>query len=104
MVKPEDHVRNPICFQAMNSGDDSEFDDLINDYIEGDGKKGCTKELEGFAFKNGEDEHECIKHTACVPTKNFFKTMNQCRKTCHYGIAEERPRGINKKKAFRHVK
>ena len=67
-------------------------------------KKGCTKELEGFAFKNGEDEHECIKHTACVPTKNFFKTMNQCRKTCHYGIAEERPRGINKKKAFRHVK
>ena len=88
MVKPEDHVRNPICFQAMNSKI----------------KKGCTKELEGFAFKNGEDEHECIKHTACVPTKNFFKTMNQCRKTCHYGIAEERPRGINKKKAFRHVK
>ena len=90
MVKPEDHVRNPICFQAMNS--------KIK-------KDGCTEELEeGFAFKNGEDEHECIKHTACVPTKNFFKTMNQCRKTCHYGIAEERPRGINKKKAFRHVK
>ena len=91
MVKPEDHVRNPICFQPMEREIELE----------------CTKELEGFVFKNrlqGPGALECIKHTACVPTKNFFKTMNQCRKTCHYGIAEERPRGINKKKAFRHVK
>ena len=90
MVKPEDHVRNPICFQPM----------------ERKVKLGCTKELEGFVFKNDEVEDipECIKYKSCVPTKNFFKTMNQCRKTCHYGIAEERPRGINKKKAFRHVK
>ena len=89
MVKPEDHVRNPICLQTF----DPTFDGL-----------GCTKELEGFTFKNYEDEQECIKITTCRSNKNFFKTMNQCRKTCHYGIAEERPRGINKKKAFRHVK
>ena len=96
MVQPEDHIRNPICLQTMESSSEV----------------GCAKKIaqEGFAFNNEEDE-ECVKHKTCAPTKNFFKTMNQCRKTCHYGLAEEMiskgPRRINKmnkKKAFRYFK